>query len=182
MKDQKGKDVDKSSRMGKGRDEKTNANISVESYKSREKKNLNYEDLDKSQSNESGFSGYREGGVYLYDPYDTSNFNRTNQSHITQGRQTTQGTNKMPKSPEGRFIVESVRKNLNIKDTKNDDLNTKTLNLRSKGAREGSDDEKEEIGGTLLGKKGKKKSNNNLPEAIPLKTRNDYNLSNYLFN
>jgi len=162
--------------MGKGRDEKANANISVESSKSREKKNPNYEDLDKSQSNESGF---REGGVYLYDPYDTSNFNRTNQSHITQGRQTTQGTNKMSKSPEGRSIVASVRKNLNIKDTKNDDLNTKTLNLRSKGAREGSDDEKEEIGGTLLGKKCQKKANDNLPEAIPLKTRNDYNLSNY---
>lgn len=91
-----------------------------------------YEDLDVSQTNESGF---REGGVYLYDPYDASNFHRANhQSPITQGRQTTAATGgNISRSPDPykKSVFDNVRNEFGV--GKKDDLSAMTINIPKRG-------------------------------------------------
>jgi len=126
-------------RQNKGKEDYNNLSPKNPKESYRSKNYNNYDDLDNSQTEKSGFG---EGGVYLYDPYDSSNnFNRHNQSPITQGRQTTNTGGDQNRSPDfnKKSVVASVRDNFNVKDAKKDDLTSMTLNMKDRKTRENSD-------------------------------------------
>jgi hypothetical protein len=199
MREQKGKENYYSSRQG---GEKEDLNSSQYSSKGNNQENSrspdkypNYEDLDKSQKSQTNESGFREGGVYLYDPYDTSNFNRASQSPITQGRQTTNimTTENSNRSPEGKkSIFAAVRNDFNVGDPKRDDLSSMTINIPKRGGvkqREGSpglihtgsEDEKEEIMNTYIPRRAQQNSQKNNLGRNQMNTKGSYISSNYYF-
>ncbi|MCP3684509.1 MAG: hypothetical protein GY861_17730 [bacterium] len=127
MNKKKGKDSNYSSRKGGNKEELTSSR-QKDNNTSRSKGK--YEDVEGSQTNESGF---KEGGVYLYDPYDNTGFNNRGISPITQGRTTGQ-TGEYSKSPEvnRKNVFSQASNDLNLKDAKDDELSTLSLKIAKK--------------------------------------------------